>query len=103
MTDYGTRARNGHRNVGRLHKRAKSALDVNDLSLSEKLYQNRRTVLHRLSRGKNKKDVMSKLDISIGKVEEKLKIYVRNLVSLQDELGKCNKDMTKELAEWEWY
>merc|ERR1719361_3376647 len=85
----------------RVHLRAKSARTITDLSLSEKLYQNRRTVLHRLSRGKNKKDVMSKLDISIGKVEEKLKVYVRNLVSLQDELVKINNTMKTEVEEWE--
>ena len=85
----------------RLHQRANSARMIEDLSLSEKLYQNRRTVLHRLSRGKNKKDVMSKLDISIGKVEEKLKIYVRNLANLKDELMKINENMNKELSDWE--
>merc|ERR1719361_2291724 len=85
----------------RVHLRAKSARNVTDLSLSEKLYRNRRTVLNRLSRGKNKKDVMSKLDISIGKVEEKLKVYVRNLAALQDELAQNESTMNSELNEWE--
>eukprot|EP01084_Bolivina_argentea_P266687 452429_1 len=98
MTDYNKYA---NKSLSRIHRRAMSARHVDEISQSEKIFQNRRTVLHRLSRGKNKKDVMSKLDISIGKVEEKLKIYVRNLVALQDELSKCNNEMTKELTEWE--
>jgi len=93
--------RPAHTASNRLHQRANSARTAQDLTISEKLYQNRRTVLHRLSRGKSKKDVMSKLDISIGKVEEKLKLFVRNLVSLQDELVKINQDMNLQVAEWE--
>ena len=72
-----------------------------NLSVSERLYKRRKSVLHRLSHGKNKKDVLSELNGAIIKVEEKLNFYVGNLASLKNELTQVIENMDKELSAWE--
>ena len=85
----------------RLKRKSKSVGLIDDSDLSDKIFLNRQKVYGRLRKNKTKKDVLIKLETSINKVEEKLKSYVRQLVSIQNDKHKVKIQSDKETSEWE--